>query len=85
MLQSEVNQTLQGDRSDNLVGNQAEAINQYEQDFDAWTQYQSEFLRLGKWQELDIKNLVEEILSLGRQQKQELRNRLGILIGHLLK
>jgi hypothetical protein len=85
MLQSEVNQTLQGDRSDNLAGNQAEAINQYEQDFYAWTQYQSEFLRLGKWQELDIKNLVEEILSLGSQQKQELRNRLGILIGHLLK
>jgi hypothetical protein len=29
--------------------------------------------------------LVEEIVSLGRQQKQELRNRLGVLIGHLLK
>lgn len=29
--------------------------------------------------------LVEEIESLGKQQKQELRNRLGILIGYLLK
>jgi hypothetical protein len=28
---------------------------------------------------------VEEIESLGHQQKQELRNRLSILIGHLLK
>ena len=60
-------------------------VNQYEQDFYAWTQEQSELLILGKWQALDIENLVEEILSLGKQQKQELRNRLGILIGHLLK
>jgi hypothetical protein len=61
------------------------SVNQYEQDFYAWTQAQSELLRLGKWQSLDIENLAEEIESLGKQQKQELRNRLGILIGHLLK
>jgi hypothetical protein len=60
-------------------------VNQYELDFYAWTQEQSELLILGQWQALDIENLVEEILSLGKQQKQELRNRLGILIGHLLK
>jgi hypothetical protein len=35
--------------------------------------------------ELDIENLVEEIESLGRQERQELRNRLGVLLGHLLK
>lgn len=57
----------------------------YETDFWAWTEEQAEFLRLGKWDRLDIENLVEEIQSLGKQQKQELRNRLGILIGHLLK
>lgn len=61
------------------------SVNQYEQDFYAWTQAQSELLRLGKWQSLDIENLAEEIESLGKQQKQELRNRLGILIGHILK
>ncbi len=74
---------MQGDRSNTLVGSQA--INQYEQDFYAWTQEQSKLLRLGQWQGLDIENMVEEILALGRQQKQELRNQLGILIGHLLK
>ncbi|CAN1210637.1 DUF29 domain-containing protein [Tumidithrix helvetica PCC 7403] len=61
------------------------ATNLYERDFYAWTQSQSELLRLGKWQALDIENLAEEIESLGKQQKQELRNRLGILIGHFLK
>jgi hypothetical protein len=29
--------------------------------------------------------LIEEMESLGRQQRQELRNQLGVLVGHLLK
>jgi hypothetical protein len=57
----------------------------YEQDFYAWTQQQVELLRSGHLQALDIENLIEEIESLGKQQRQELRNRLGILLGHLLK
>lgn len=86
MLKSDFKQNLQGDRHNNQASNQVSpAANQYEQDFYAWTQEQSELLRLGEWQMLDIENLVEEISSLGKQQKQELRNRLGILIGHLLK
>ncbi|MGF1516487.1 MAG: DUF29 domain-containing protein [Nodosilinea sp.] len=57
----------------------------YATDFYAWTQAQANFLRQGKIDYLDVVNLVEEIESLGRQQKQELKNRLGVLIGHLLK
>jgi hypothetical protein len=57
----------------------------YETDFYAWTIEQAKFLKDGVWDCLDISNLVEEIESLGRQQRQELRNRLGILLGHLLK
>jgi len=60
-------------------------LNLYETDFYAWTTEQAELLQNGKWHTLDISNLVEEIESLGKQQRQELRNRLGILIGHLLK
>lgn len=59
--------------------------NLYETDFYAWTQEQAQFLQSGTWEQLDIPNLVEEIESLGKQQRQELRNRLGILLGHLLK
>ncbi|MCY7331188.1 MAG: DUF29 domain-containing protein [Pseudanabaena sp. CAN_BIN31] len=69
----------------NQVDRNFDLSNLYEVDFYAWTQQQSEFLALGKWEDLDIKNLVEEIESLGKQQKQELRNCLGVLIGHLLK
>jgi hypothetical protein len=57
----------------------------YELDFYGWTQQQAKFLQEGKWDCLDIPNLIEEIESLGKQQRQELRNRLGILLGHLLK
>ena len=51
----------------------------YATDFYAWTLEQSKLFQEGKWQTLDINNLVEEIESLGKQQRQELRNRLGIL------
>ncbi len=54
----------------------------YATDFYAWIQAQAIFLRQGKIDYLDVVNLVEEIESLGRQQKQELKNRLGVLIGH---
>jgi hypothetical protein len=57
----------------------------YETDFYAWTQQQADLLRQQEWSQLDLGNLVEEIESLGKQQRQELRNRLSILIGHLLK
>ena len=59
--------------------------NLYETDFYGWTLEQSKLLREGDFKHLDIPNLAEEIESLGKQQRQELRNRLGILIGHLLK
>ena len=57
----------------------------YDQDFYAWTQCQMELLQAGRWNELDIANLIEELDSLGKQQRQELENRLGVLLGHLLK
>ncbi len=57
----------------------------YETDFYAWTQEQVSLLRKYQWSQLDLLNLIEEIESLGKQQRQELRNRLSVLIGHLLK
>jgi hypothetical protein len=59
--------------------------NLYETDFYAWTFEQSKLLKEGNFKHLDIINLVEEIESLGKQQRQELENRLAILLGHLLK
>ncbi|MDG2990520.1 DUF29 domain-containing protein [Candidatus Synechococcus calcipolaris G9] len=57
----------------------------YDRDFYAWLQEQVALLKSGQLDQLDIVNLVEEIESLGRQERRELVNRLGILLGHLLK
>lgn len=61
------------------------ALNSYETDFYAWTQEQATLLRKQEWSQIDLPNLIEEIESLGKQQRQELRNRLSLLIAHLLK
>jgi Domain of unknown function DUF29 len=61
------------------------AINLYETDFYAWIQQQAALLRNQQWEQIDLLNLVEEIESLGKQQRQELRNRLSVLLAHLLK
>lgn len=57
----------------------------YETDYYAWTQQQIQLLEEQAWQSLDVQNLVEELADLGRRERQELRNRLSILLGHLLK
>lgn len=57
----------------------------YETDFQAWIQKQVLLLQQRQWHQLDVPHLIEEIESLGKQQRQELRNRLAILLGHLLK
>ncbi|WP_017298024.1 DUF29 domain-containing protein [Nodosilinea nodulosa] len=57
----------------------------YETDFYAWTLEQSKLLKEGDFRHLDLVNLVEEIASLGKQQRQELENRLAVLLGYLLK
>ncbi|HEY9645297.1 MAG TPA: DUF29 domain-containing protein [Chroococcidiopsis sp.] len=61
------------------------ALTLYEADFYAWTQQQATLLRSQQWGQIDLPNLIEEIESLGKQQRQELRNRLSVLVGHLLK
>ncbi|NJL90894.1 MAG: DUF29 domain-containing protein [Coleofasciculaceae cyanobacterium SM2_1_6] len=78
---------LEAGQESNCVGVEVsdDNLDLYETDFYQWTQVQAKLLSQGQWTALDIENLVEEIESLGKQQKQELRNRLGVLIGHLLK
>lgn len=57
----------------------------YEQDFYGWTQAQARLLREGRFTELDVANVVEEIETLGRSERRELASRLRVLLLHLLK
>ena len=59
--------------------------NLYDHDFNAWTQQQAALLREGKWQALDYAHLAEEVEDLSRRERQALRNRLIVLLVHLLK
>ncbi|WP_448561868.1 DUF29 domain-containing protein [Trichothermofontia sp.] len=63
----------------------AEVLSLYEVDFYAWTQEQAKLLRNQQFSQIDWPNLIEEVESLGKQQRQELRSRLSVLVGHLLK
>lgn len=57
----------------------------YETDFYTWTQQQAALLKAGRFSELDIANIVEEIETMGRSEKRELESRLAVLMAHLLK
>jgi hypothetical protein len=61
----------------------------YEEDFVAWSEQQAKALRAtargGTNHKLDWENLAEEIESLGRSEKRELRSQILRAIQHLLK
>jgi hypothetical protein len=57
----------------------------YESDYYHWLQTTAIQLKRQDLEALDWENLIEEIESLGRKERAELRNRLTILFEHLLK
>lgn len=57
----------------------------YEWDFFAWTKDQADALRRRSVNELDWENLLEEVESMGRQERGELRSHLVVLLTRLLK
>ena len=59
--------------------------NLYDTDFYAWTVATAQLLRERDFEKVDWDNLIEEIETLGRSERQQLLSRLEILLGHLLK
>ena len=57
----------------------------YEDDFYAWTKAQADLLRAGRFGDLDLENLIEEVDDLGESLKRSVRSRLRTIIEHLLK
>lgn len=57
----------------------------YTLDFAAWANAQARHLKERTSAELDWLNLAEEIESLGSRERNEIRNRLRVLLVHLLK
>jgi hypothetical protein len=59
--------------------------NLYDQDFYLWIETTSKQLKAGKFAEIDLENLIEEIESMGKSEKRELKSRLIVLLMHFLK
>ena len=67
------------------VNMSAYSENSYEEDFNLWLESQAAALKAKDFEHIDLKNLVEEVESLGRSNKRELKSRCIVLITHLLK
>jgi Domain of unknown function DUF29 len=57
----------------------------YDTDLVAWLEEQAAHLRAGRLSALDVENVAEELEGLMRSQRQQLENRLEVLILHLLR
>jgi Domain of unknown function DUF29 len=57
----------------------------YERDFYAWASEQATLLRAGRFDELDLAHLTEEVEDLGGSLYRSVRSRVRTIIEHLLK
>jgi hypothetical protein len=57
----------------------------YDEDFYAWSRQQAALLRDGRFAELDLEHLIEEVDDLGGALKRSVRSRIRTIIEHLLK
>ncbi|MEO1070429.1 MAG: DUF29 domain-containing protein [Cyanobacteria bacterium J06638_6] len=57
----------------------------YENDFYQWVQQTTAALKAKAFNQVDWANVIEEIESMGRSERRELKSRLIVLLEHLLK
>jgi Domain of unknown function DUF29 len=57
----------------------------YEEDFPLWAECQAALLRSGRFDELDLDNLIEEVEDLGRRERDAVESYVETVLEHLLK
>ena len=57
----------------------------YEDDFETWCYEQAELLRQRRFSEIDLPNVIEELESMGSEQRFALTSSYRLVISHLLK
>ena len=57
----------------------------YEEDFFVWAERQAALLRAGRFDELDLDNVIEEVEDLGGALKRSALNNARVVVEHLLK
>ena len=57
----------------------------YDDDYHAWVLEQIALLKAGRFGDLDVPHLTDELKDLGNMTKREIESRLTVLLQHLLK
>ena len=57
----------------------------YEDDIAAWADEQARLIRAGRFDQLDLLHLADEIEDVGKSERRELVSRMAVLLAHLLK
>ncbi len=57
----------------------------YHQDYYLWLNATTKLLQKGKFEQVDLVNLIEEIQDMGRREKRGIKNNLIVLLMHLVK
>lgn len=57
----------------------------YQKDILVWSEQQAALLRSGRYSELDLENIIEEILDLGKRERDRFMSSIELIIQHLLK
>ena len=57
----------------------------YETDIVAWANEQAALIRAGRFDQLDLTHIAEEIEDVGKSEQRELASRMAVLLMHLLK
>jgi len=73
------------DAETEAVETSSDAPTAYERDFYLWCLQQAELLRLRRFAQADLPNIVEELESMGRSLRSSLRSSYRLVIAHLLK
>lgn len=60
-------------------------LSDYQQDFYAWALRNAELLKAGRFAEVDIEHLVEELEDVGKSERRALESHIRNLLLHLLK
>jgi hypothetical protein len=71
-------------RRPKAAGARSAAIS-YDKDVILWSEQQAQLLRAGRFAELDIEHLADEIEDVGKSEKREFASRMAVLLAHLLK
>jgi hypothetical protein len=60
-------------------------ITLYDQDYGLWAEQMADLIAAGRFAELDVENLVEEVRDLSKRERDRLLSSLRLIVHHLLK